>query len=155
VFVEKLVSNPNGGILMTTEFNTSEPTPETSAIVEVNQTSELVESQLAGESDEIRRETKALIEAIRQRAQTEAQTAGDYTRETYLRLIRQAREAVEQNRLFDPNQLEQSAEHLKLEAEKNWNALVHEVTELSDRLSEAAKAAWEKLTEPHGTPPEE
>lgn len=129
-----------------------DPTPETSAIVEINQTDRLVESELAGESDEIKQETKALIEAIRQRAQTEAQTAGDYTRETYLRLIRQAREAVEQNRLFDPAQLEQSAETLRLEAEKNWNALVQEVAGFSDRLSEAARAAWEKLNEPDGRP---
>lgn len=141
---------------MATEFNTpnqnSDPTSETSALVEVNQTDALIESELAGESDEIRNETKALMEAIRQRAQTEAQTAGDYTRETYLRLIRQARETVEQNRLFHPDQLDRSAENLKLEAEKNWNALVQEVTGFSDRLSEAAKAAWEKLTEPDAPP---
>lgn len=139
----------------TPETSASEPSvPETSAIVEVNQTSALVESELASESDEIQRETQALIEAIRQRAQAEAQAAGDYTRETYLRLIREAREAVEQNRLFDPAQLERSAENLRLEAEKNWIALVHEVTGFSDRLSEAAKAAWEKLTEPDRTPRE-
>jgi uncharacterized protein YjgD (DUF1641 family) len=131
------------------EFNTPEnSTPDTSAIVEVNQTDALIESELAGESDEIRRETKALIDAIRQRAQTEAQTAGEFTRETYLRLIRQARESIEQNKLFDPDQIERSAETLRLEAEKNWNALVQEVTEVSDRLSEAAKAAWDKLTAP-------
>lgn len=141
------------------ESNSVNQTPktsvsETSAIVEVHQTDALVESELAGESDEIQRETKALIEAIWQRAQTEAQTAGDYTRETYLRLVRQARESIEQNRLFDPDQLERSTENLKLEAEKNWNALVQEVTGFSDRLSEAAKAAWEKLTEPDKTPKE-
>ncbi|WAL62093.1 hypothetical protein [Thermocoleostomius sinensis] len=134
---------------MSSEFNTSENSPsDTSAIVEVNQTDALIESELAGESDEIKRETKALIDAIRQRAQTEAQTAGEFTRETYLRLIRQARESIEHNKLFDPDQIERSAETLKLEAEKNWNALVQEVTEISDRLSEAAKAAWEKLTAP-------
>lgn len=137
-----------------TESNTVNQTPETSAIVEVNQTSALVESESASESDEIQRETQALIEAIRQRAQAEAQAAGDYTRETYLRLIREAREAVEQNRLFDPAQLERSAENLRLEAEKNWLALVQEMTGFSDRLSEAAKAAWEKLTEPDRTPRE-
>lgn len=134
---------------MSSEFNTPETsTPDTSAIVEVNQTDALIEAELSGESDEIKRETKALIDAIRRRAQTEAQTAGEFTRETYLRLIRQARESIEQNKLFDPDQIERSAENLKLEAEKNWNALVQEVAEFSDRLSEAAKAAWEKLTAP-------
>jgi uncharacterized protein YjgD (DUF1641 family) len=133
---------------MSSEFNTPDSTPDTSAIVEVNQTDALIEAELSGESDEIKRETKALIDAIRRRAQTEAQTAGEFTRETYLRLIRQARESIEQNKLFDPDQIERSAENLKLEAEKNWNALVQEVAEFSDRLSEAAKAAWEKLTAP-------
>jgi uncharacterized membrane protein len=132
------------------EFNSSEtPNPDTSAIVEVSpQTDAIVESEMAGESDEVKRETKALIEAIRQRAQSETQTAGDFTRDTYLRLVRQARESIEQNQLFKPDEIERSAEQLREEAEKNWNALVHEVTEFSDRLSEAAKAAWEKLVEP-------
>jgi hypothetical protein len=62
--------------------------------------------------------------------------------------VRQARESIEHNQLFKPEQIEQSAENLKLEAEKNWDALVQEVAEFSDRLSEAAKAAWEKLTAP-------
>ena len=133
------------------EFNSSEtPTPEeTSAIVEVSsQTDAIVESEMAGESDEVKQETKALIEAIRRRAETETQTAGEFTRDTYLRLVRQARESIEQNQLFNPEEIERSAERLREETEKNWNALVHEVTEFSDRLSEAAKAAWEKLVEP-------
>lgn len=139
---------------MSSEFNTTEtPTPETSAIVEVSpQTDAIVESEMAGESDDIKRETKALIEAIRKRAQTETQVAGDFTRETYLRLIRQARETVEHNQLFKPDDIERSAERLKEEAEKNWHALVQEVAGFSDRLSEAAKAAWDKLVEPKEKP---
>ncbi|MBF2086490.1 hypothetical protein [Thermoleptolyngbya sp. C42_A2020_037] len=95
--------------------------------------------------DEIQRETKALIDAITHRAQEEAHSAGEFTRETYLKVVRQAREAVEQNQLFKPDELEQSIDSIQKEAEKNWNALVSEVNELGDRLSEAAKAAWEKL----------
>jgi hypothetical protein len=37
---------------------------------------------------------------------------------------------------------------LQQEAEKNWQVVVDEVTGLGDRLSEAAKAAWEKLMPP-------
>lgn len=95
--------------------------------------------------DEIQRETKALIDAITRRAQEEAHSAGEFTRETYLKVVRQAREAVEQNQLFKPEELEKSIDSMQKEAEKNWNALVSEVNELGDRLSEAAKAAWEKL----------
>jgi hypothetical protein len=95
--------------------------------------------------DEIQRETKALIDAITHRAQAEAHSAGEFTRETYLKVVRQAREAIEQNQLFKPEELERSIDSIQKEAEKNWNALVSEVHELGDRLSEAARAAWEKL----------
>lgn len=137
--------------------------PETTAIVEVTpQPEAIVETELADQSDEIKQETRALIEAIRQRAQAEAQgaediakSAGDFTRDTYLRIVRQAREAIEQNRLFDPAEVEKSAQDLRQEAEKNWQALVSEVTLLSDRLSEAAQAAWQKLVEPRDQPPKD
>ncbi|GAB4378913.1 MAG: hypothetical protein Kow00121_31810 [Elainellaceae cyanobacterium] len=140
---------------MSSEPNIPEtPTTGTSAIVEVEpKTDAIVETEPPEESDDIQRETKALIEAIRRRAQSEAQTAGDFTRETYLRLVREARESIEQNRLFDPEQIERSAEQLRQDAENNWQALVQEVGDLSDRLSEAAKAAWEKLVQPQDPPP--
>ncbi len=34
------------------------------------------------------------------------------------------------------------------EAEKNWDSLAKQVSELGERLTEAAQAAWEKLTAP-------
>jgi hypothetical protein len=97
---------------------------------------------------EVRHETEALFDAIKKRAQSEAQSAGDFTREAYLKAVRQAREAVEQNQLFEPERIERSVEQLQQEAEKNWQVVVDEVTGLGDRLSEAAKAAWEKLMQP-------
>lgn len=103
--------------------------------------------------DEIQRETKALIDAITHRAQEEARSAGEFTRETYLKVVRQAREAVEQNQLFKPDELEKSIDSMQKEAEKNWNALVTEVNELGDRLSEAAKAAWEQLMQDQAPKP--
>ena len=102
--------------------------------------------------EEIQRETQALIEALTRRAQEEAHSAGEFTRDTYLKVIRQARAAVEQNSLIDPTQLEQSIGSLQQEAEKNWQTLVNEMNGLGDRLSEAAKAAWEKLVEQDKTP---
>lgn len=133
----------------------SEPN-ETSAIVEVSpQTNDLVESEMSEESDEVKQETKALIEAIKKRAQSEARgaediakSAGEFTRDAYLKAVRQARGAIEQNKLFNPEEVEKSAQQIQQEAEKNWQALVQEVTGFSDRLSEAAKAAWEKLVPP-------
>ncbi|MBE9177432.1 hypothetical protein IQ268_02435 [Oculatella sp. LEGE 06141] len=125
----------------------SEPnTPETTAIVEVSsQTDALVETEMANESDEVRRETKALIEAIRKRAQVEVQTAGDYTRDAYLNAVRHARESIEHNQLFEPERIDRSVQLLQQEAEKNWHYVLSEIESLGTRLAEAAKAAWDTL----------
>ena len=120
--------------------------PDTTAIVEVSpQTDALVEQEMPDASDDMRRETKALVDAIRKRAQAEAQAAGDLTRETYLTAVRQAREAIEQNKLIDPDQIEKSFEMLQQDAEKNWNAIAAEIESFGTRLSDAAKAAWDTL----------
>ncbi len=132
---------------------TSDPNSTPESAIEIAQTNALVDAELADQSDEVKRETKALIDALKLRAQTEVQSAGDlaktasdYTRESYLKLVREARESVEQSRLLDLERIEQSAQKLQQEAEKNWQSLVQEMGGLSDRLSEAAKAAWEKLS---------
>ena len=130
---------------MTNESNHT----DTSAIVQVSpETDALVEREMSGESEELKQETKALVEAVRKRAQSEAQSAGDFTREAYLNAVRQLRETVEQNKLFDPEQVERSFEMIHQEAEKNWNSIVKEVTDFGDRLAEAAKVAWDILTQP-------
>ncbi len=100
------------------------------------------------QTDAIRQETAALIDAIRKRALAEIQTAGDLTRETYLNAVRQAREAVEQTKLIEPDRIEQSIHQIQQEAEHNWQSVVKEVEDFGQRLSEAAKAAWEKLIPP-------
>lgn len=131
---------------MSTESNQ----PDTTAIVEVSPEADaLVETEMANESEEVKRETKALIDAVRKRAQSDAQSAGDFTRDTYLNAVRQLRETIEQNKLFDADQVERSFELVQQEAEKNWNAIAKEVSDFGDRLSEAAKVAWDILTHPH------
>ncbi|GAB4135125.1 MAG: hypothetical protein Fur0046_07600 [Cyanobacteria bacterium J069] len=138
---------------MSFDPNSSNGADQEPIILEARPTTE-GESQSGIEGlDEIQRETKALIDAITHRAQAEAHSAGEFTRETYLKVVRQAREAVEQNQLFKPDELEQSIDSIQKEAEKNWNALVTEVNELGDRLSEAAKAAWEKLMQDQAPKP--
>ncbi|MFB2983009.1 hypothetical protein [Microseira sp. BLCC-F43] len=136
----------------------TEPTPNTeTAIVEVTpQTDALVEKEMAGESDDLKRETKALIDALKKRAQAEAaaatetaQSVGTMTRDAYLDAVRKARETLEQNQLlFERDRIEYSMKLIQMEAEKNWESILNEVKEWGDRLSEAAKAAWEKLTAP-------
>ena len=123
--------------------------PEPKVIVEISpQTTEMVESQMAGESQDVKDETAALIEALKRRAQAEAQSAGTFTRETYLSAVRQARETIEQNQLIERARIENAFEMVQNEATKNFESIVAEVQELGDRLQAAAQAAWDVLTAP-------
>ncbi len=120
---------------------------ESSAIVEVTpQTDEMVEKEMAGASDDIKNETKALIDAIKKRAQAEAQSAGTLTRETYLNAVRQAREAIEDSPIIERDRIEHAFDMIQQEAQKNWDSVVNEIQDLGDRLQEAAQAAWDILT---------
>lgn len=120
--------------------------PQTSQIS--SQTSDMVEHEMAGESDDVKSETKALIDALKKRAQIEAQSAGTLTREAYLNAVRKARETLEQNQLIERERIEYSFDLIQKEAEKNWQSIVKEVAEIGDRLADAAKAAWDTLTAP-------
>lgn len=116
------------------------------AIVEVrSQTSTLVETEMPGESDEVKRETKALIEAIKRRAQAEMQAAGTITREAYLKAIKQARAAIEENQLIEPDRIEHSIQMLQKDAEKSWLVIVGEIESFGFRLADIAQLAWRNL----------
>ncbi len=114
----------------------------------IPQSNELVEREMSQESDEVKLETKALIEAIKARAQTEAQSAGTLTRETYLNAVRRARETIEANQLIERDRIEQSFDSIQKEVEKNFQSILKEFSEFSDRLADAAKAAWEAFNAP-------
>ncbi len=105
-------------------------------------------------------QTKALFVAINQRIISELKAAGNLTRETYIKTVRQARETVENKKLIDPEELEK-------EAQKHWQSLskgtstlgsrlgsatVKGATNLGTRLGSAAKAAfgaaWKEMTAP-------
>ncbi|BAY80851.1 hypothetical protein NIES267_03160 [Calothrix parasitica NIES-267] len=123
--------------------------PQPKVTVEISpQTTEMVESQMAGETQDVKDETAALIEALKRRAQVEAQSAGTLTRETYLSAVRQARESIEQNQLIERARIENAFEMVQGEAQKNFESIVAEVQELGDRLQAAAQAAWDVLTAP-------
>lgn len=123
--------------------------PQPKVTVEISpQTTEMVESQMAGESQDVKDETAALIEALKRRAQAEAQSAGTLTRETYLSAVRQARETIEENQLIERARIENAFEMVQNEATKNFESIITEVQELGDRLQAAAQAAWDVLTAP-------
>lgn len=125
---------------------------ETTVIVEISsQTDELVEIEMAGESDEVKRETKALIEALRKRAQAEADSAGTLTRETYLNAVRRARELVEGRKVMEGDRihLENAWAVIQDEAQRNWHLMMKDFVDFNYRLQKAAKAAWEAFNHPY------
>ncbi|MFN6470634.1 MAG: hypothetical protein RMY36_013310 [Nostoc sp. SerVER01] len=129
-----------------------ESTESTTVIVEISsQTDELVEVEMAGESDEVKRETKALIEALRRRAQAEADSAGTLTRETYLNAVRRARELIEGRKVMqrDRVQLENAWAIIQDEAQRNWYLMMKDLVDFNYRLQKAAKAAWDAFNHPY------
>jgi hypothetical protein len=108
----------------------------------------LVKQEMPDASEDVQKETVELIEAIKRRAQAEAQGAGDLTKDTYVTAVRKIREAIEQDKLFDPERIEYSFKLLQMDAEKNWESILKEVSTFGDRLADAAKAAWDALTAP-------
>ena len=122
---------------------------ENLVVVEVSpQTHEMVETEMADETDEVKHETKALIEAIKRRAQSEAESAGTLTLETYLNAVRRAREAIEGEKLIERDRLERSWTNIQEDAERNCHVLLKEVAEVGARFQDAAKAAWDTFTAP-------
>ena len=121
---------------------------ESIVIVEISpETDKLVETEMAGESDELKRETKALIEALERRSQ--AESAGTLTREAYLKAVRQARELIEGRKVKERDRLEDSWAIIQDEAERNWHLMMKDLVDFSFRLQKAAIAAWETFNHPY------
>ncbi|MCC3416541.1 MAG: hypothetical protein JGK28_00830 [Microcoleus sp. PH2017_07_MST_O_A] len=87
-----------------------------------------------------------VVDAIKTRAQAQVQDAGEVSREAYLKAVRQAREAVEQNKLVERDRIDQAVDHIHKETEKNWHVVVGEIESIGARLKETAKSAWNSLT---------
>ncbi len=87
-----------------------------------------------------------VLDAIKTRAQAQVQDAGEVSREAYLKAVRQAREAVEQNKLVERDRIEQAVDDIQKQTEKNWHVVVGEIESLGTRLKETAKSAWSALT---------
>ena len=128
-----------------TENKNNSDTKETTIVPVSPETNALVEKEMAGESDQIKEETKALVEAIRKRAQSEIENAQTLTQDAYLKAVRSAREAIENNSLLDPKRIEDSVAMIQKDAQENWQKTVDEITALGDRLQEAAQVAWDIL----------
>ncbi|MEG4802373.1 hypothetical protein QUB63_20960 [Microcoleus sp. ARI1-B5] len=87
-----------------------------------------------------------VVDAIKTRAQAQVQDAGEVSRDAYLKAVRQAREAVEQNKLIERDRIDRAVDHIHKETEKNWHVVVVEIESIGTRLKETAKSAWNALT---------
>ena len=87
-----------------------------------------------------------VVDAIKMRAQSQVQGAGEVSREAYLKAVRQAREAVEQNKFIERDRIEQAVDQIQKESEKNWHVVVGEIESIGSRLTDASKSAWTALT---------
>lgn len=121
------------------------PNKETSIVPVSPETDAIVEQEMTGQDEQIKAETKALVEAIRRRAQSEIENAQTISQDAYLNAVRNARETLEQNELLNPKRIEHSVEMIQRDVEQNWQKTVDEITTLGDRLQEAAQAAWDIL----------
>ncbi|MBS0018141.1 MAG: hypothetical protein KFF72_17620 [Arthrospira sp. SH-MAG29] len=131
---------------------TQENLPKDSAIVEQNQDSSLVTQDDTTSSppslDEVQTETQELMDAIRRLAISEMQAAGDFSREAYVRSVRNAKTTLERFQGVTKEQMEMSVKNIESEAEKNWQGVLEEMNEWSNRIWKAAQAAWDVLTAP-------
>ncbi len=140
---------------MDTETST-EITTEVKETAIIKTDREFVEENLpANTPKDIKDETLALFEAIKRRAQLEANHATEFTRENYLKAVREARAKIEQEQLFDPERIAYTFKLLQMDAQQNWEKMLKEMNQFGDRLAEAAKAAWEVLTAPRPQDPDD
>lgn len=121
------------------------PNKETTIVPVSPETDAIVEQEMTGQDEQIKAETKALVEAIRRRAQSEVENAQTISQDAYLNAVRNARETLEQNELLNPKRIEHSVEMIQRDVEQNWQKTVDEIATLGDRLQEAAQAAWDIL----------
>jgi len=87
-----------------------------------------------------------VVDAIKTRSQAQVQEAGTVSREAYLKAVREARVAVEENQLIERDRIEQAVEQIQREADKNWHVIVGEIESIGIKLADAAKSAWTALT---------
>ncbi|MEM1168235.1 MAG: hypothetical protein AAGJ08_03885 [Cyanobacteria bacterium P01_H01_bin.35] len=125
---------------------TEQNEPKEGAIVEVEQESNKITSTTGSSNPQ--QETQELMEAIKRLAQSEMEAAGEFTRDSYIQAVKQARETIERIRLIDPQKIEETGKKIEKDIETNWETAVKEVQDFGGRLVKAGQAAWDVLTKP-------
>lgn len=129
-------------------MNTEEQIPPESAIVEVNpETTDLAKLETPDANDDVIKETTALFEAIKKRAEQEWQTASELIREGYLNAISQAQNVLEQNQTEAKERIEQTSQLVQKEADKNWQTFEALRTKAMEMTKEWSELSREKYLE--------
>ncbi|MFB2939407.1 hypothetical protein ACE1B6_29490 [Aerosakkonemataceae cyanobacterium BLCC-F154] len=129
-------------------MNREEKIPPESAIVEVSpETNDLVKTETPDPSDDVIKETTALFEAIKKRAEQEWQTASELIRESYLKAVSQAQNAIEQNQTEAKDRIEQTSQLVQKEADKNWQAFEAIRNKAMEMTQEWSQLSREKYLE--------
>ncbi|MFB2876075.1 hypothetical protein [Floridanema aerugineum] len=127
-------------------MNTEQTIPPESAIVEVPpETTDLVKQEKPDTNDDVIKETIALFEAIKNRAQEEWQTATELIREGYLNAVSGAQNILEQNQTEAKERIEQTSQLVQKEADKNWQtfeALRTKAVEMTKEWSELSREKY-------------
>jgi transcription initiation factor IIF auxiliary subunit len=85
------------------------------------------------ELSQVQQATQTLVDALKGLAQAKIQSATDLTEDAH-------------------QGIEKSVQILRDEADRSWQAAIHQVEDIDDRMTKAAKAAWEILTSPPSDP---
>ncbi|WP_017303109.1 hypothetical protein [Spirulina subsalsa] len=134
----------------TTPTNETSPNSDSSSSSVSEETKALVERKMSGESDEVRYHMMALIEAIKKQSQSQIESTGEMTRETYVTAMRQAQDTLQKlGGFFDEQRetMEKSVSAMEDTANKNWEMLLSDMKAWGDRMDRAVDAAWKILTE--------
>lgn len=120
-----------------------------SAIVETNQTTDLVtqEQETPNTNDDVIKETSALFEAIKKRAEQEWQTASELIRESYLKAVSQAQNTLEQNQTEAKEHIEQTTQLVQKEADKNWQTFEEIRTQAIEMTQDWSQRSRDKYLE--------
>lgn len=129
-------------------MSTGEQIPPESAIVEVsNETTDLVKQESPDANNDVIKETAALFEAIKKRAEQEWQTASELIQENYLKAVSQAQNVIEQNQTEAKERIEKAGQLVQKEADKNWQTFEALRTKAMEMTKEWGELSREKYLE--------
>ena len=81
-------------------------------------------------------------------------SAGEMTRETYVKAINQAKSTLKKTENFFAEQeksLAQKIQDFNNEANQQWESFVADIKKMNNRVDKAIEAAWKSLTETEET----